>query len=328
VELHGGMTRTERQAVEASFVKGSAQVLLATDAASEGLNLHQRCRSVINLEIPWSPVRLEQRIGRVDRIGQTRRVHALNLVAAATHEITVAGRVRERQQRATEALAAASSSDFATAALILAGAAEAPERSTVISPALTRRPDLTDRACREAEWITVARRIHTGPVDGNRRPFVAVLTRAPRRLLCVADVSASHAGDLSVWATLVGVELTGTTPLNGDLRSVVQRLDDRLSDITGVRSVAIEAIGQLRTFVALHSARERAICAAIRVRHARIAAELLQPGLFDRRAERRAAAQSSVFEEALAQCQNRLDEFARLAETVPSPARIRFAAFI
>ena len=47
-------------------------VLLATDAAGEGLNLHHNCRVVVNLELPWNPMRLEQRIGRVDRIGQTR----------------------------------------------------------------------------------------------------------------------------------------------------------------------------------------------------------------------------------------------------------------
>jgi superfamily II DNA/RNA helicase len=61
-------------------------VLLATDAAGEGLNLHRHCRTVVNLELPWNPMRLEQRIGRVDRIGQQRRVHAVHLVARATQE--------------------------------------------------------------------------------------------------------------------------------------------------------------------------------------------------------------------------------------------------
>ena len=51
---------------------GQGGVLLATDAAGEGLNLHHNCRIVVNLELPWNPMRLEQRIGRVDRIGQTR----------------------------------------------------------------------------------------------------------------------------------------------------------------------------------------------------------------------------------------------------------------
>ncbi len=71
--LHGGLSRTERRAVVDRFSSGACAVLLATDAAGQGLNLHVACRVVVNLELPWSPTRLEQRIGRVDRIGQTRR---------------------------------------------------------------------------------------------------------------------------------------------------------------------------------------------------------------------------------------------------------------
>ena len=54
-----------------------ADVMIATDAGSEGLNLQSNCRLVVNLELPWNPIRLEQRIGRVDRIGQRRTVHAI-----------------------------------------------------------------------------------------------------------------------------------------------------------------------------------------------------------------------------------------------------------
>jgi superfamily II DNA or RNA helicase len=329
VELHGGMTRAERRAAEASFVKGPARVLLATDAASEGLNLHQRCRCVINLEIPWSPVRLEQRIGRVDRIGQARRVHALNLVAAGTHEITIVGRVQERQQRATKALSAAAMSDFATAALILTGAVETQEQSAVVFPAPTRRPDLADRTGREAEWITTARRIGTAHVDSMRRPFVAVLTRAPRRLLWVAEVSTCGEDDLPVWTTMVGMDVVVSGAARSDIRSMVRDVGDCADRMdVGLQRPIVEAIGALRESVSLSTVRERAICAGIRMRHARIAAELLQPGLFDRRAERRAAAQSSVFEEALAQCQSRIDDFARLAEPQAGPPVIRFAALL
>jgi superfamily II DNA/RNA helicase len=73
--LHGGMSDDERTASIARFISGDARVLLATDAAGQGLNLHARCRWVVNLELPWTPSRLEQRAGRVDRIGQSRRVH-------------------------------------------------------------------------------------------------------------------------------------------------------------------------------------------------------------------------------------------------------------
>ncbi len=78
--LHGGMPRAARHAAERRFVEGAARVLLATDVAAEGLNLHHASRAVVNIELPWSPARLEQRIGRVDRLGQRRTVHVTNLV--------------------------------------------------------------------------------------------------------------------------------------------------------------------------------------------------------------------------------------------------------
>ena len=77
-QLHGGLTPHERADALRRFTRGNARLLLATDTASEGLNLHQRCRLVVNLELPWTPLRLEQRAGRIDRIGQERRVHAVH----------------------------------------------------------------------------------------------------------------------------------------------------------------------------------------------------------------------------------------------------------
>jgi superfamily II DNA or RNA helicase len=91
--LHGGLSRAERAAAVEAFTQGDARVLLATDAAGEGLNLHHRCRIVLNVELPWNPVRLEQRTGRVDRIGQQRRVHTFHLVAHEAGERAVAGRL-------------------------------------------------------------------------------------------------------------------------------------------------------------------------------------------------------------------------------------------
>ena len=85
VVLHGGLSPAERTLAQQDFNRQGG-ILLATDAASEGLNLHHRCRVVIHYELPWNPSRLEQRAGRVDRLGQTRRVHELALVAAHTAE--------------------------------------------------------------------------------------------------------------------------------------------------------------------------------------------------------------------------------------------------
>ena len=99
VRLHGGLTPRERADALRQFTSGAVRLLLATDAASEGLNLHHRCRLVVNLELPWTPLRLEQRAGRVDRIGQTRRVHAVHLVAAATTEELVLSKLADRVRR-------------------------------------------------------------------------------------------------------------------------------------------------------------------------------------------------------------------------------------
>jgi superfamily II DNA or RNA helicase len=96
--LHGGLTRDARREAIAAFKRGG--VLLATDAAGEGLNLHHTCRIVVNLELPWNPMRLEQRIGRVDRIGQHRRVHVFHLIARGTSEMRVLHRLGTRLARA------------------------------------------------------------------------------------------------------------------------------------------------------------------------------------------------------------------------------------
>jgi SNF2 family DNA or RNA helicase len=96
VVLHGGLNATERESVLTTFAQMKGMVLLATDAAGEGLNLHHSCRLVINLELPWNPMRLEQRIGRVDRIGQSRTVHAVHLIARGSGESRLLSRLQRR----------------------------------------------------------------------------------------------------------------------------------------------------------------------------------------------------------------------------------------
>jgi len=72
VVMRGGMTAKQRLKVQDAFERPDVSVLLATDAASEGLNLQRSCRRIVHVELPWNPNRLEQRNGRVDRYGQTR----------------------------------------------------------------------------------------------------------------------------------------------------------------------------------------------------------------------------------------------------------------
>ena len=82
--IHGGMRLRDRIAAEKHF-REQAQIMVATEAAGEGINL-QFCHLMVNFDIPWNPNRLEQRMGRIHRIGQTRDVHIYNLVAMNTRE--------------------------------------------------------------------------------------------------------------------------------------------------------------------------------------------------------------------------------------------------
>ncbi len=88
--IHGGMRLDERVNAEGTF-KNEAQIMVATEAAGEGINL-QFCNLMINYDIPWNPNRLEQRMGRIHRYGQTKEVFIFNLVAEDTRE----GRVLTR----------------------------------------------------------------------------------------------------------------------------------------------------------------------------------------------------------------------------------------
>jgi superfamily II DNA or RNA helicase len=87
--LNGAMDMDERTRVQGAFAT-NLRILISTDAGGEGLNL-QFCHVVINYDIPWNPMRLEQRIGRVDRIGQDHTVRAVNFVL----QDSVEHRVRE-----------------------------------------------------------------------------------------------------------------------------------------------------------------------------------------------------------------------------------------
>jgi SNF2 family DNA or RNA helicase/RNase H-fold protein (predicted Holliday junction resolvase) len=84
--IHGSMSREERARAQHEFSNNAAvQVLVATDAAGEGINL-QRAHLMVNYDLPWNPNRLEQRFGRIHRIGQNEVCHLWNLVAEKTRE--------------------------------------------------------------------------------------------------------------------------------------------------------------------------------------------------------------------------------------------------
>jgi superfamily II DNA or RNA helicase len=104
VIIHGGMGREDRRQAQERFLHDpEVRVLLATDAAGEGINL-QRAHLMVNYDLPWNPNRLEQRFGRIHRIGQTEVCHLWNLVAAETREGDVYRRLLEKLEEARQAL--------------------------------------------------------------------------------------------------------------------------------------------------------------------------------------------------------------------------------
>jgi len=104
VTIHGGTHRDERRRLQALFRSDpEVRVLVATDAAGEGVNL-QNANLMVNYDLPWNPNRLEQRFGRIHRIGQTEVCHLWNLVAKETREGDVYHRLLKKLEVESEAL--------------------------------------------------------------------------------------------------------------------------------------------------------------------------------------------------------------------------------
>ena len=104
ITIKGGMSRDERHRAEERFRQDSAvRILVATDAAGEGINL-QRAHLMVNYDLPWNPNRIEQRFGRIHRIGQTEVCHLWNLVAKETREGQVFSRLFKKLEEERAAL--------------------------------------------------------------------------------------------------------------------------------------------------------------------------------------------------------------------------------
>jgi superfamily II DNA or RNA helicase len=104
VVIHGGLGREERKKAQDAFTHDpQVQMLVATDAAGEGINL-QRAHLMVNYDLPWNPNRLEQRFGRIHRIGQTEVCHLWNLIAGETREGVVFQRLFEKLEEERKAL--------------------------------------------------------------------------------------------------------------------------------------------------------------------------------------------------------------------------------
>jgi superfamily II DNA or RNA helicase len=321
-DLHGSQTSRERTDALRRFTTGDARLLLATDAGSEGLNLHHRCRLVINLELPWTPLRLEQRAGRVDRIGQTRRVHIVHLVAAGTCEEATLARLVRRLHRSRGTLSAFEPlpDERQVVDAVMGDGRLAQDRRTAVLPPGTLTIDLRCDAEAEAAWIRQARTLGAGSpgVEGPGRPVMAHVRRRSRRTIATRGVwlfrvvFVSSLGQL-VWELLV--------PLMADIRPWRGRPGAMWRAALAPTPPAIEELlrrtsaDRLRTLqTCLHDplrrwrGREQALMDAISARHGRLSAGLMQRGLFDGRTDRLAAAQSALMDRTLAQSQEHLAE--------------------
>jgi superfamily II DNA or RNA helicase len=315
--LHGGLTRDERAAALADFSAQRQSVLLATDAAGEGLNLHQRCRLVINLELPWNPMRLEQRIGRVDRIGQRRTVHAWHLIAAGTGETRILSRLKDRVARARDDIGApdpfGDDEERAAARLVVLGQDDEARLASVaqgFSPAIDRRNIAGLNACAtgncESEAVSEARRLAaaralTRDDDDAARLLVdsdgpwivrarrsAVREALRHRIVLFWAMNDEDACGRLVESTCIPTVVTlARLPATRDrvwIEEILRQVDGDvrrlLDESNATRCVAVERIAQ--AFASARLTRERAIAA----HRATAIAGAFQPGLFDRRAER------------------------------------------
>jgi superfamily II DNA/RNA helicase len=93
--VHGELSGADKQAALARFRAGDAQVLISTDVGSEGHNL-QHCHRLVNFDLPWNPMVIEQRIGRLHRFGQTSEVEVWNLCARGSMEERILGVLHDR----------------------------------------------------------------------------------------------------------------------------------------------------------------------------------------------------------------------------------------
>jgi len=107
VTIHGGLHREDRRKTQLSFTQDKGvHVLVATDAAGEGINL-QRAHLMVNYDLPWNPNRIEQRFGRIHRINQTEVCHLWNLCAEQTREGDVFARLFKKLEAERAALGGA-----------------------------------------------------------------------------------------------------------------------------------------------------------------------------------------------------------------------------
>jgi hypothetical protein len=299
------MSPSVRSRVQRAFNEGEA-LLLATDAAAEGLNLHARCRVIVHYELPWSTSRLEQRAGRVDRLGQSRRVHELGLVAAATAERLVLAPLMRRAWRARPFTGessglAADLTESRVAEVVIGGALDASLESgapAAVHAAATRTLALRDEAEEEVRRLTARRAqlLNREPAATAQisRPLVSSIERRHsalhRGLILIYLITLTSPAGLRVHAQAVAfrVEFLNDRRTKGTLRALRSEVEPFASPAhpAVARAIARAVNSALEVASPIHdrvenSLRQRRLLME-RVRTA-AARRLVQAGLFERR---------------------------------------------
>jgi superfamily II DNA or RNA helicase len=149
----GRQSKPERDEVRKAFMRGEFQVIVTTDAGNEGIDL-QAAHVLVNYDIPWSLVRLEQRMGRIHRVGQLREVYLYNLVATDTREgdtllrlldnfVTAANELHGQMFDSLSAVAEITGVDYERWLTDLYGSDEAKKQAAVDAARAVRAQELT-----------------------------------------------------------------------------------------------------------------------------------------------------------------------------------------
>jgi superfamily II DNA or RNA helicase len=314
--LHGGMSPAERARVPSTFGSG-ADVLLATDAAAEGLNLHHHCRVVVHFELPWNAARLEQRAGRVDRLGQSRRPHDLALVSASTAErLVLAPLVARARSSRTGYRMLEHLSESRIADAILGGIAlQVPARDERTDPEPSVSDRLQETAIREAERLCRQRALlarsrserAASKKDASHDPVVTAL-EARRRcgagarlvLIYLLSVDSEDGRRLHVEPFAIALRIPSsdwTRPaavraaLNDSLRQFERPVAALLRETESAVRRRVGAVHE--DFVRQLAVRQSAIARASRS----AARSIAQPQLFARRGERHRENETPMFAE-------------------------------
>lgn len=182
--LHGGMDHGRREHLKAAFQaspdRDPVRILLATDAASEGIDLQDHCCRIVNYDIPFNPNRLEQRIGRIDRFGQRRAVHVAHFVGAgwkaaapgsyeADLEFLSRVAVKVAQERADLGRVNPVLAQAVECQMLGQPLAEDPFASSTTAPTLRVERDLRDEVARLREQLTTSvERLHVAGANVRR----------------------------------------------------------------------------------------------------------------------------------------------------------------